>query len=77
MRADHEAEIEALVAGDLALSGPTDAVAAEVLGQDGALLGTVPLTAGSGVGTLDGTTVRFLGADGAVLAEAAVSEIGG
>lgn len=61
---------------DVALSGPSDAVTAEVLGRDGAVLGTVPLTAGSGVSSTEGTDVRFLGVDGAVLAEVAVRELG-
>ncbi|MGY1856099.1 hypothetical protein [Modestobacter sp. SYSU DS0290] len=65
--------------GDLALSGPRDAAVAEVLDGDGALLTTLPLVAGSGVGSAgDGpaaASVRFLAADGTVLAEAPVTEL--
>ncbi|MGY2080916.1 hypothetical protein [Modestobacter sp. SYSU DS0657] len=65
--------------GDLALSGPPDAAVAEVLDAAGARLVTVPLVSGSGVGTAgDGpaaATVRFLGADGSVLAQAPVTEL--
>ena len=62
--------------GDVALSGPPGAVTAEVLGADGALLGTVPLTTGSGVATIEASAVRFLAGDGAVLAAVAVRELG-
>ncbi|MGY1748629.1 hypothetical protein [Modestobacter sp. SYSU DS0511] len=65
--------------GDLALSGPPDAAVAEVLDAAGARLVTVPLSRGSGVGTAgDGpaaATVRFLGANGSVLAAAPVTEL--
>ncbi|MGY1843947.1 hypothetical protein [Modestobacter sp. SYSU DS0875] len=65
--------------GDLAVSGPPDAAVAEVLDSDGALLTTLPLVAGSGVGSAgDGpaaATVRFLAADGTELAEAPVTEL--
>ncbi|MBB3677470.1 hypothetical protein [Modestobacter versicolor] len=64
--------------GRVALSGPADAVSAELLGADGAPLATVPLSAGSGVGTTGSTATaaRFRGADGTVLAEVGVRELG-
>ncbi|MCZ2821548.1 hypothetical protein O2V63_14480 [Modestobacter sp. VKM Ac-2977] len=66
--------------GDVAVSGPPDAVEAQVLDADGSLLTALPLVAGSGVGTAgDGpaaAVVRFLAADGTVLAEVPVSELG-
>ena len=68
-----------LGSGDIALSGPSAAVAAQVLDADGALLTTLPLDAGTGVGTTPppaAETVRFLDAAGTVLAEVPVSEMG-
>ena len=68
------------VDGDLALSGPREATTAELLDGDGTLLTTLPLVDGTGVGGAgDGpaaATVRFLAADGTVLAETPVSEAG-
>ncbi|MCZ2811052.1 hypothetical protein O2W15_06350 [Modestobacter sp. VKM Ac-2979] len=66
--------------GELALSGPRDAVRAEVLDTDGTPLTTLSLVDGTGVGSAgDGpaaATVRFLAADDTVLAETPVSETG-
>ena len=69
-----------LAAGDLALSGPPEAVAAQVLDTDGALLTTLPLDGGTGVGQTPppaADRVRFLDSTGAPLAEVPVSELAG
>ena len=66
--------------GDIALSGPAEAVTAQVLDADGTLLATLPLSAGSGVGTTPppaAETVRFSDDAGTVLAEVPLSEMGG
>ncbi|MCZ2847852.1 hypothetical protein [Modestobacter sp. VKM Ac-2978] len=66
--------------GNLALSGPREAATAELLDAGGALLTSLPLVAGTGVGRAgDGpavAAVRFLAADDTVLAETPVSETG-
>ncbi|WP_164700675.1 hypothetical protein [Modestobacter sp. KNN46-3] len=64
--------------GDVAVQGPADAALAEVRDGEASLLATLPLTAGSGVGSAgDGPlTVRFLAADGTLLTEVPVSELG-
>ena len=62
--------------GVLAVSGPREGVVAEALLDDGSVLGTVPLTAGAGVGPLPPPAahrVRIRDAAGAVVAEAALS----
>lgn len=63
--------------GALAVHGPTEGVAAQVLDRDGALLTTVPLQSGSGVGAVPppaAASVRVVDATGAVVAEGPVTE---
>lgn len=63
--------------GDVAVQGPEATTVAEVRDDDATPLATLPLTAGSGVGSPGegSATVRFSGADG-TLAEVVVSELG-
>ena len=66
--------------GDIALSGPREAVTAQVLDGDGTLLATLPLESGAGVGAIPppaAQRVRFSDAAGTVLAEVPLSEMGG